>query len=166
VAGEARAEQNFVRLSDGTRVVTPGALAPGVTVIGGKLYLYAIDLAAKYRGFSFNSEVYFRWLGDFRTIGGSVPHSNLYTDGFYVDAGYMMIEKSLEFTGRISQVDGLFGDHWEYAAGLNWYINGTHNNKVTFDLSVLDGSPAQSSSPNLRIGQDGILTRLQWQVAF
>jgi len=164
--GVPRSEQNFLRLSDGTRIITPGALAPGVTVTGGHLYLYAIDAAAKYRGFSFNAEYFFRWLSEFKTRGGPIPHSQLYDDGFYTDVGYMLIEKSVEIVGRISTVDGLFGDSWEYAGGINWYVNGTHKNKLTLDIAALDGSPASNSGPNYAVGQDGILTRLQWQIAF
>lgn len=159
-------ESRVARLSDGTPLVAPGALAPGVSVNDFDVQLYTIFLLAKYRGLSVNAEYYFRWLNNFGTTGGPIPHSVLYDDGFYADVGCMVIPERLEIMGRISQVDGLFGDAWEYAAGFNWFIDGTHKNKVTFDISVLDGSPASSSSPNYAVGQDGVLVRTQWQAAF
>ena len=163
--GTPRREQFYAQLSDGTRLVDPGALAPGVTVNAFDTFLYAIDLAAKYRGWSINGEYFFRWLNDFGTVGGPIPHSQLYDHGFYVDCGVMLIEKKLEVVGRISTVNGLLGDAWEYAAGVNWYVNGKHSNKLTADISFLDGNPSSNSGPNYVPGQDGILFRVQWQIA-
>lgn len=165
--GDPTAEERFARLSDGTRLITPGALAAGVTVNDFDAYLYSVFLTGKYRGFSFNAEYYARWLQDLGTKQGlPLTHGALFDSGFYADAGYMMISKTLELNGRISQVDGLFGDAWEYAGGANWFINGTHQHKLTLDATILDGSPASSSSPDFAIGQDGVLYRVQYQAAF
>lgn len=161
------AESNFVRLSDGTRLTTTGALAPGQTVNDFDIHLLSAFFNAKHRGWSVNAEYYFRWLQNFETEErGSIPFGTLFDDGFYTDVGYMIIPKKLELIGRISTVDGLFGDSWEYAGGFNWYINGDHTNKLTFDVSVLDGIPVSNSSPNFVVGQDGVLFRTQYQVAF
>ena len=43
-----------------------------------------------------NSELYFRWLNQFKTLGGPIPYSQLYAGGFYVDAGYMLLKKKLK----------------------------------------------------------------------
>ena len=67
---------------------------------------------------------------------------------------------------RVDAVNSAFGDTWEFAAGINWFINGTHRHKLTLDVSELDGVPAGSSSPNFETGQVGTLFRLQYQVAF
>ncbi|GAB4147719.1 MAG: porin [Planctomycetaceae bacterium] len=164
--GATRAEQRPFRISDGSRIITPGLFAPGVTVNEFDLYLYAIDFALKYRGFSVNAEYYFRWLQDFSTTGGAIPFSKIDSNGFYVDVGYMLMKKKLELVGRISQVDGFFGDFWEYAAGINWYINGTHKNKLTLDMAVLNGVPTSNSGPGYEVGMNGIFYRAQWQIAF
>ena len=160
-------EVGFARLSDGTQIATPGALGQGLTVNNFDLYLVSLFTQGKYRGFSWNSEFYARWLQDIETIQGPVPNDNrLFDSGFYTDVGYTIVPETFEIIGRVSNVDGLFGDSWEYAAGWNWFINGTHNHKLTFDASVLDGIPAQSSSPNFIAGQSGTLYRLQYQAAF
>ncbi len=56
-------------------------------------------------------------------------------------------EKTIEFMGRVDAVHSSFGDNWEYAAGINWFINGNHKHKLT-----LDEVPAGSSSPNHETG--------------
>ena len=159
-------EQNFVRLSDGTRLVTPGAFAPGVTVNEFDVYLYTIDAAFKHCGFGINAEYFLRWLNEFGTMAGAVPQNELYDHGFYVDAGYFLVPKKLEIAGLISHVDGLFGDSWEYAGGVNYFLSPTQFNKLTFDVTVLDGSPASNASTNHFVGQDGLMFRFQYQVQF
>ncbi len=78
----------------------------------------------------------------------------------------MLVPQSVEVMARIDAVNSAYGDTWEYAAGINWFINGTHSHKLTFDVSELDDVPAGSSSPNFETGQVGTLFRPQYQVAF
>ncbi len=165
--GSPTPEQNFPRVSDGIRLTDTGAVSPGVTVNDFDHFLVSGFLSGKWRGFSFNAEYYARWLDNFDTIEGPAPAINeLFDSGFYADVGYFLVPGVFEVNGRISQIDGLFGDSWEYAAGFNWFHNESHKSKVTFDATVLDGSPTSSSSPNFELGQDGILYRLQYQIAF
>ena len=156
--GVTTEEKKDVRLTDGTRLTDAG-------VDEFDLYLQSIDFAIKYRGWSLNSEFYFRWLNDLQS-NGAFSHSSLFQHGFTTDFGYMICPEKLELVGRISQVDGFFKDSWEYAGGLNWYLNGTHKQKVTFDVTKLDGSPASNSGPGFEIGMDGWFYRLQFQSAF
>ena len=165
VDGGGTTEETSFRLSDGTLLITPGALANNVMVTAFDVYLYAVDMGFKYRGISVNTEWYFRWLQALEGTG-ALPLDRLFDHGFFVDAGIFLVPERFELIGRVSQVDGLFGDGWEYAGGVNWYINGTHHNKLTFDVTVLDRNPASSSSPNLIAGADGTMFRTQWQVAF
>ena len=164
VDGTPRAEEEFVRLSDGVKLIETGSLAPGVTVSHFDIYLLAADVAGKYRGFSFDGEFFSRWLNNL-TGDGPVPFTAIYADGFYFDVGYMLCPGTLEINGRLSTVDGIFGDAWEYAAGVNIFMNG-HNNKLTFDASYLDGSPVTNTGTNYRVGDRGVMFRSAWQVAF
>ncbi|MBI2480102.1 MAG: hypothetical protein HYV60_16170 [Planctomycetia bacterium] len=50
---------------------------------------------------------------------GPLPLHEIYTDGFYFAAGYIVFPETLEINGRLSTVDGMFGDAWEYAFGVN-----------------------------------------------
>ena len=160
-----RAEESTIRLSDGSLLTATGVLGPGAQVREFDVYLYAIDAAFKYQGWSLNSEYYFRWVDDL-VASAPITTGGMYDDGFYVDLGKMIVPKKVELVGRVSAVDGAFGDSWEYAGGTNLYLNGDHSHKITIDAAVLDGSPISASSPNYEVGQDGVLYRMQYQVAF
>ena len=165
--GNNTSEPNFARLSDGTQLIATGALGPGLTVNDFDMFLVSGFMSGKYRGFSFNSEVYARWIQDIDTVEGPRPDTDeLFDAGFYTDVGYMLIPEKLEVNGRISNINGFFGNAWEYALGANWFFNGNHKHKLTFDATRLDGAPAGSSSPNFEVGQNGILYRMQYQAAF
>jgi len=165
--GSPTAEQSFARVSDGAQLTDTGALGQGLTVNEFDQFLVSAFIAGKYRGFSFNSEYYARWLQNFETVEGGAPGINeLFDSGFYTDVGYFLVPGKFEVLGRVSQIDGLFGDSWEYAAGFNYFHNASHKSKITFDASILPGNPTSSSSPNFEIGQDGVLYRLQYQIAF
>jgi len=165
--GQPTPEQNFARVSDGARLTDTGALSPGLTINDFDQYLLSSFISGKWRGFSFNAEYYARWLQNFGTVEGpSTAINDLFDSGFYVDVGYFLVAERLELNARVSQIDGFFGDSWEYAAGWNYFVDGTHKNKISFDATVLDGIPTSSSSPNFELGQDGVLYRLQYQIAF
>ena len=165
--GSPNLEQNFARVSDGAQLIQTGALSPGVTINDFDQQVLSVFASGKYRGWSYNAEFYARWLQNFGTIEGVDPGINdLFDHGFYVDVGYFLVPGKFEVNGRVSQIDGFFGDTWEYAAGWNWFYNESHKSKVSFDATVLEGNPVGSSSPNFEVGQDGILYRLQYQLAF
>jgi hypothetical protein len=164
--GQPRAEDNFARLSDGTRLVDTGALEPGVTVDEFDLYLLAADFAAKFQGFSLNGEYYFRWIEDLEG-DGPLPLNGFFDHGFYVEGGYMVIPQRLELSLRMSRIFGRHGDDGaEYAGGATWFFRGAHNFKMTLDVTRVYDSPAQNSAPGYRIGDDGIMMRTQLQVGF
>lgn len=164
--GTVLPESRWVRLGNGTRLTDAGALAPGVTVNGFDYHLLSAFFLAKYQGWSANGEFYYRWINNFDTTGGPSPHSDLEAHGFYASVGKMIVPKSLELNARISGINTSFGDSWEYAGGINWFIDGTHNQKLQFDVTVLDGIPTGNTSPNLEVGQNGLLYRFQYQLSF
>lgn len=127
--------------------------------------LYSVDAAFKYQGFSANAEYFFRWLQSIEG-DGALPQSQIYDHGFYAESGYFLIPHKIELNSRISQVLGEFGNAYEYAGGVNWFINGTHQWKLTFDVSKLTRNPISNSGPNLVVGDDGLLFRTQLQIAF
>lgn len=158
-------EQDYLRLSDGTRLDDIGALAPGVRVNGFDVLLYAIDFAGKYRGFSWNGEYFLRWTNALRGTG-PLPIDGLFDHGFYAEVGHFVSPQRLELIGRTSQIYGTFGSAFEYAGGFNWFINGTHNLKLTFDVSRVIGTPVESTLGNYQVGSSGVMFRTQLQAAF
>ena len=165
--GNPLAETDFIRLADGTRLNQVGALAPGVTVSGVDVFFYGVDFAAKYRGWSFNSEVFFRWLENLQG-NGVLPVNSVFQRGFYVEGGKFIIPQKLDFNLRYSEVRGLLGGGSEYAAGFNWYPLDKSNFRLkwSFDVSVFDGSPLNNSSSDILVGDDGMLFRTQLQAEF
>lgn len=158
-------ETDHLRLSDGTRLNQIGALAPGVTVSDLDLYYYGADLAWKYRGWSFNSEVFLQWLENLRG-DGALPMDSLFRHGYYVEGGRFLIPKKLDINGRFSEVRGEFGGATEIAAGVNWYPLDTFKVKISFDVTQLDGSPLNNTASEILVGDDGMLFRTQFQAEF
>ena len=163
--GNPLPETDFIRTTDGTRLNQTGALAPGVTVSDFDLYLYGADVAVKNRGWSLNAEVFLRWIEQLRG-DGPLPHSDLFQRGFYVEGGRFLIPKKLDVNARYSEVQGLFGNSSEYAAGVNWYPLDNSKVKVSFDVTVTDGSPLQNTATDILVGDDGTLFRTQFQAEY
>lgn len=163
--GNPTSETDFIRLTDGTRLNQTGALAPGVTVSGVDVFFYGVDLGFKFRGWSFNSEVFMRWLEDFES-DGVLPDNRLMQHGFYFEGGRFLIAKKLDLNFRYSEVDGRYGEGTEVAAGVNWYPLESHKMKFSFDVTVLDGSPLNNTASDILVGDDGVLFRTQIQAEF
>ena len=164
--GNPNNETDFLRLADGTRFNQIGALAPGVTVSGTDVFFYGLDFAAKWRGWSFNSEVFLRWLENFEA-DGALPVNSLMQHGYYVEGGRFLIPQRLDVNLRYSEVDGLYGGGTEYTAGFNYYpLQNNFKMKWSFDVTVLDGSPLNNSSSDILVGDDGTLFRTQFQAEF
>ncbi len=164
--GNPLSETDFIRLADGTRLNQIGALSPGVTVSGVNVYFYGVDFAAKWRGWSFNSEVFLRWLKNFEA-DGALPVNSLMQRGFYVEGGKFIIPQKLDVNLRYSQVRGLVGGGSEYSAGFNWYpLENSYKMKWSFDVTVLDGSPLNNTTSDILVGDDGFLFRTQIQAEF
>ena len=135
---QPRIEQNFIRLADGTRLTTPGALLPGVVVNEYDIMLFAVDWAWKYRGWSFDMEYYFRQIDRIRGVDSADPDNPvpvslggevIYNHGFGMEAGHFLIPKRFEVNFLTSQIYGDYGPGREYAGGINGFRNGTHNYK-------------------------------------
>ena len=159
------AESNFARLTDGTRLTLPGALAGGVTVSEFDASLLSIDAAAKWRGWSVNAEAFVRWLQSIEG-DGPLPHDELVQRGFYVEGGTFLIPSRLDVNVRYSQIDGFYGNAAEVAAGFNWYPLDTHQMKVSFDVSDIASSSLDNTTSEILVGDDGTLFRTQFQVEF
>lgn len=164
-AAQPLPEADFLRLSDGTRLTQTGALAPGATVSKYDITFYGVDAALKWQGWSFNSELFLRWIDNVRATA-PVPKSSLQQVGFYVAGGYFLIPKKLDVNVRYSQVTGDFGTSSEYAAGVNWYPLEKTQLKVSLDVTSLDGSALHNTTSDILAGDDGTLIRTQIQAEF
>lgn len=158
-------EADFLRLTDGTKLTETGALAPGVTVSQFDIYLYGVDMAMKWGGWSVDAEVFLRWIEDIRG-DGALTITDLFQRGFYVEGGRFIVPSKFDVNVRYSQIDGFFGNASSYAAGCNWYPGPTPRLKISLDATKLNSSPLNNTSSNILVGEDGMLYRGQFEARF
>jgi len=155
-----------IKLSDGTNPFDFGDLAPGVTVSNLNYRELAIDAGAKYRGFSFQSEYYFRTLNGF-VADGPLPLSSIYDHGFMAEMSYMVVQKRLgldTFGGYIWDQFRRFP--WEAGGGLNFYPSGTRSWRLNLHVMHVNKSPASSFFGYYLAGQTGTTLSLGTDVLF
>jgi phosphate-selective porin OprO/OprP len=94
-----------------------------------------LDFVLKYRGFSLQAEGFVRNVDTHdhsKRIGNAM--------GYYVQAGYFLVPKTIEVVGRYNAMDPdtrLGHDLITSAVGgLNWYLSG-HEHKLQFDYGVI-----------------------------
>src|SRR4029079_11578060 len=144
-----------VKLSDGTNPFETGTLAPGVTVRNLTYRELAIDAGAKFRGFSFQSEYYFRTLKNF-VANGPLPLTSIYDHGFMAEMSYMVVPKRLNlytFGGYIT--DQFRGFPWGAGGGLGFYPSGTRSWRLNLHVMHVDKCPASSFFGYYLAGQTG-----------
>jgi hypothetical protein len=159
-------ENSPVRLSDGTIITTPGALAPGVTLQSYDISLAAIDWAWKYRGLGLSSELYFQDLLGLQGTG-PLPIASTSAFGGFVKGGYFVVPRETELYARTSYVTGAYGSGYEIGGGFNqFFLPGKDNIFFTFDAAWLENSPAGQNRTGFVAGQTGLLVRTQIVAVF
>jgi phosphate-selective porin OprO/OprP len=148
---------------------------------GLQMHQFGVDAAFKYQGFSAIGEYMLRVL-DVRDTE-HWPYAPLWQltgddstnaqHGGYVQCGYMLpipgFEDKLEVVARVGGISALSGGQegtWEYAGGLNYYIQG---NKVKLQTDVTKVSEVPITSPYAtlaNVNDDALIWRVQLQVAF
>lgn len=154
----------------------------GLTSTNGcQINQFGVDAAFKYQGFSATAEYALRIVDPreaahapytpwFMLTGQS---DTTVQQGAYAQLGYFLpipgFEKKLEAVARVGGIsavaDGQEGT-WEYAAGLNYYIEG---NNVKLQTDVLKVTEAPISNPYTglaNVNDDVLMFRAQLQVAF
>jgi hypothetical protein len=161
-AGPANPEDTILRLSDGTPLFRSGALGPNVTLMSAAVQIWTIDAAIKYRGLGLSGEYFMRWIDAFDSRGGRLPTHSLFDYGALLQCGYYVVPKNLETYARSSFVNGQFGGGYEVGAGVNWYVKGSREWRITFEVLEISHSPAQNILTGYRAGESGTLFQLQW----
>jgi hypothetical protein len=154
-----------IRLSNGTIVFTPGALAPGVSVEKVKYYMADLDAGFKYRGFALESEYYTRWLNDFRA-SGPLPEHSLFDHGFQVQMSQMILPKTLQAYTQGSYIFGDRNDAWETTFGFNYWI--FHRRELRLNLEFLydHRSPIGYTAVPQTVGGTGWIFNANLEMSF
>jgi len=144
-----------IRLSDGIIPFDTGALAPGVTVDKLTYKYLSFDAGAKWRGWSLQSEYYFRWLNDF-IASGPLPLSSIYDNGFMVELGRMIVPQSVLAYATTGYVFDQFNRRpWELSGGLSYYPYRSRSWRLNVHYIHIVRSPTGSFFGYYTAGQTG-----------
>jgi hypothetical protein len=147
-----------IKLSDGVNPFDTGALADGVTV---QKLIYdelAVDAGFKYRGFTLQSEYYYRRLSDFQTdvplpAAAAAP---IRDHGFQVQGMYMVIPRRLGLYTTYGKVfDEFDRKPWELSGGASFYPTRMQGWRVNLHVIRVERSPAASNFGFYTAGQSG-----------
>ena len=144
-----------IRLSDGLIPFQTGALAPGVTVDKLTYTYLSFDASAKYRGWTFMSEYYFRWLTDF-VADGPLPLSSIYDNGFMATLGRMVVPRTLSLYAATGYLfDQFKRNPWEASAGISYYPYQSRSWRINAHYIHIVRSPTGSFFGYYTAGQTG-----------
>jgi hypothetical protein len=158
-------DNSQIRLSNGTNIFAPGALAAGVEVNNVKYYMADLDAGLKYRGFALEGEYYTRWLNDFHTTG-PVPEDEIFDHGFQVMASAMVMPKTVQLYTMGSYIFGDFGDAWEATAGANWFIFRRRALRLNLETIYDHDSPTGGTSYPQTVGGTGPIFNANLEMSF
>jgi hypothetical protein len=149
-----------IKLSDGLNPFAAGALADSVTVQTLRYREAAIDGGLKYRGFSLQTEYYFRTLDQF-VATGPLPLSSIFDHGFMAEAMHMVVPRKLGVYAVGGYIWDDFERHpWEAGGGVNFYPSGTRSWRLNLHLLHIDRSPVASFFSYYQPGQTGTIFSL------
>ena len=151
-------DNTTIRLADSLNVFDVGSLAPGVTVNMVDYRILSFDAGMKYRGFFLQTEIYNRWLDNFKA-DGPLPVTSIHDTGFYVQGAFFPVPKKLELYAATSQIYGDksagFGNSSEYLVGTNFYPFNSRNYRLNVQLIDVNRSPVSSAFGYYVGGQTG-----------
>jgi len=166
VKGDKKAYNDFTAMGNKEDLLVIG-FGGDVTQAGDATsYLHTVDVQWENTN---GLGIYAAYIGDYINDDGA--DEDFYNWGALVQAGYMLNDR-WEIFGRYdyTDFDGDFasGDNSfnEATIGLNYYVGGGHNAKVTVDFTWLpDGAPSDINSLGiLQSGEDEYMIRGQFQL--
>jgi hypothetical protein len=147
-------ENSQIRLSDGTQIFQVGAFGTDGQIRKATYQMLDVDAGFKYRGWSLEGEYYFRWVGDFQTVG-FIPVTSLYDHGFQLQASTMLFRDSLQLYASGSKLFGQYGQPWDLTLGANWYPFLRREMHINFEGIYMRRSPVGGLSYPYQVGANG-----------
>ena len=155
-----------IKLSDGINPFNVGALADSVTVSTLSYRELALDAGVKYRGFSFESEYFWRTLNDF-VANGPLPLNSIFDRGFMAEAGYMVVPKTVNLYAAGGYVHDQFRRYpWELGGGASYYPSHTRSWRLNLHVMHVYECPASSFFGYYLAGLTGTVISLGSDVLF
>jgi len=163
---QANPNETQLRISDGVYVFETGALATGATVNYLAYNDVGIDAGLKYRGWSFQSEFFWRQLSDFRT-DFPVPLTSIADKGFQAQLGYMVVRHRLMAYVSGGYVWDQFKRYpWEISPGASFYPFETRSWRINLHMIHVVKSPTGSTFGYYAAGQTGNTFSLGTDILF
>lgn len=147
-------ENAQLRLSDGTLIFRPDPFGTGGVIREATYDMLAVNAGAKYQGYSFDIEAYFRWLSNFQTVG-VIPVTSVSDQGLQVQASAMLLPSELQAYLSGSKIWGDYGNPWDMAVGLTWYPFKRREFRINGQALYLVDSPVGYSSVPFPVGGNG-----------
>jgi phosphate-selective porin OprO and OprP len=124
-------------------------------------------MAFKWMGLAMQSEYF--W-GQGTGTGTNFRDANVISNGFYVQAGYMVLPKQVELAVRYAWMDynrGLPNDNQtEVQGAISWYLRG-HNLKIQADVTKQNQQKnVKVAGLNTNVPLDNTIFRVQTQLNF
>ena len=154
-----------IRLSNGTVIFSPNALAPNVSVKSVKYYMGDLDWGVKWHGMALEGEYYLRWLNDFNA-DGPLPTHQTFDHGFQVMASGMLVPQTLQLYTMGSYIFGDFGDSWETTAGMNWFIFKRKEVRLNVEYLYEHKSPVGYTAVPQSVGATGSVVDVNVEMSF
>ncbi|HEX5001610.1 MAG TPA: hypothetical protein VFW78_03870 [Bacteroidia bacterium] len=160
-------ENVTIRLSDGTVIFAPDALAAGTQLDKATYMMYGFDAGVKFNGFSLESEFYFRDVSDFTGTGvENIGFNRLTDNGYQLLASGMIIDRKLQLYGMYSAINGEYGDPYDVRAGLNWFPWKMRSVKLNAEYMYAHNSPVGGLSLPYFVGSNGTIYRIDLIIDF
>ncbi len=141
-------DNTTLRLADSVNVFETGALATGVTVDRVDYRILSFDAGMKYKGFFLQTEIYNRWLDNFKA-DGALPVGSIHDTASMCRRRSSRCRRSSKLYGATSQIYGDktagFGNSSEYLVGMNYYPFNTRNHRLNMQVIDVNGSPVSSA---------------------
>ena len=163
--GTENIENSQIRLSDGSIIFTPDLFGPGTTVDAVDYHMVSVDAGVKYRGFSVEGEVYWRWLRNFTGVNTAIV-PEIDDTGYQLQVSAMAIPKILQPYFGTSQIFGQYGDPWEVRGGANWYPWKERGIRVNGELMHVNRSPVGYTAYPYPVGARGTVFHLNLEMNF
>jgi hypothetical protein len=148
------AENTQIRLSDGTQIFQPGAFGTDGQIRKATYQMLDLNAGFKYRGWSLEGEYYFRWVGDFQTVG-IIPVTSLFDHGFQLQASTMLLRDRLQLYASGSKLFGQYGSPWDFTFGFNLYPFLRREMHINMQGIYMKNSPVGGLSYPYQVGGNG-----------
>jgi phosphate-selective porin OprO and OprP len=140
--------------------------------LNGDVFRATLDWSAKYQGWSFQTAALLQQVNASAGTGAALPlgaggPSAFFEQGYYAQAGYMLIPQKLEVVGRVQYLftEGFPNIGEYYQLGANYYIFG-HNAKIQTDITYTPESVYTDAGEDQLQNTHQIAFRAQLQVMF